>query len=101
MKAMKVFASIPVKSTKAEQQYQHGIINVEAIRNERQNAHGAHDLTEEDKKCNNGFRFRFSYFYTEPMRSCTTGFQEKFHISKRACKCTERMCTDCCMCIFV
>lgn len=43
---MKVFASIPVKSTKAEQQYQHGIINVEAIRDERQNAHGAHDLTE-------------------------------------------------------
>lgn len=49
VKVMKVFASIPVKSTKAEQQYQHGIINVEAIRDERQNTHGAHDLTEEEE----------------------------------------------------
>lgn len=47
-----MFASIPVKSTKAEQQYQHGIINVEAIRDERQNAHGAHNLTEVEETRN-------------------------------------------------
>lgn len=36
---------LPVKSCKAEQQYQHRIIDVETIRYKIQHTHRAHDLT--------------------------------------------------------
>lgn len=60
IKVMTVYDQIPVKSTKAEQQYQHGIINVEAIRYDGQNSHRAHDLTEEKDTIN---KYNSMYFH--------------------------------------
>lgn len=61
IKAMTVYDQIPVKSTKAEQQYQHGIINVKSIRYDGQNSHRAHDLTEEKDTIN---KYNSIYFHT-------------------------------------
>lgn len=64
---MTIYDEIPVKSTKAEQQNQHGIINVEAIRYDGQNSHRAHNLTEEKDTINKYNSIYFSYytFYTD------------------------------------
>ena len=43
------FNGLPVKSGKAEKQHQHGIVDVEAVRYERQHTHRAHDLTERER----------------------------------------------------